>query len=80
MSPRSILLLALAAALLNAVAPAQDLQAQTTRTIQGVVKDSQTGEALPGAVVAIPGTALGGITNADGRFAIVGVPTTTAGT
>lgn len=49
-------------------------RAQTTRTVQGVVRDSLTGEVLSGAILAIPGTSIGALTNVDGRFTIVGVP------
>ncbi len=38
--------------------------------IQGVVRDSQTGDALPGANVTVVKTSLGGSTDVDGRYTI----------
>jgi TonB-dependent receptor len=43
-------------------------------TIQGVVRDSQTGDALPGANVTLVKTSLGASTDVDGRFTIRDVP------
>ncbi len=43
-------------------------------TIEGVVKDSRTGEALPGANVILTGTALGGASDFNGRYVIHNVP------
>ncbi len=48
--------------------------AQTTGKIVGVVRDVQTGEALPGANVVIEGTLLGAATDIDGYFVILRVP------
>jgi len=43
-------------------------------TIRGGVADSVTHEALVGANVYIPGTALGGVTDREGKFVIYRVP------
>jgi hypothetical protein len=48
--------------------------AQTTGKIVGVVRDTQTEEALPGANVVIEGTMLGAATDTDGYFVILRVP------
>ncbi len=48
--------------------------AQGSATITGIVKDSQTGEALPGANVTLVKTSLGASTDVDGRYAIRDVP------
>ncbi|WP_258105693.1 TonB-dependent receptor [Marinoscillum sp. MHG1-6] len=39
-----------------------------SRTIQGVVRDSDTGELLPGATIALKGTTEGTITDIEGQF------------
>lgn len=53
----------------------QDIVAQSTKqNITGVVKDAQSGEALPYANVMIRGTKWGTATNTDGYFVLVGVP------
>ncbi|MCK9203415.1 MAG: TonB-dependent receptor [Bacteroidales bacterium] len=46
--------------------------------LTGVVKDKQTGEALPFANVGVKGTALGTYTNADGYFTLINIPTDTS--
>ncbi|UCE05083.1 MAG: carboxypeptidase-like regulatory domain-containing protein, partial [bacterium] len=46
----------------------------STGKITGVVIDSQTKEALPGANVMIQGTLKGAATDTEGRFFIIGVP------
>jgi TonB-dependent receptor len=43
-------------------------------TISGVVRDSQTGDALPGANVMLVKTSLGASTDVDGRFTIRDIP------
>ena len=43
-------------------------------TVKGIVKDAQTGDALPGANVLLVGTSLGAATDLDGRFTVVNVP------
>lgn len=43
-------------------------------TIEGHVKDAQTGEALPGATVLLLGTSMGSATDLSGRFIIRDVP------
>jgi len=48
--------------------------AQQTGTIQGTISDAQTVRPLSGVQVSIPGTPLGTLTNAQGRFQIVNVP------
>jgi TonB-dependent receptor len=47
---------------------------QRSATISGQVKDSQTGEPLPGANVMLVKTSLGASTDVDGRFTIRDVP------
>jgi len=47
-------------------------------TLSGVVRDKQTGEALPFANVGVKGTVLGTFTNADGYFTLVNVPSDTS--
>jgi TonB-linked SusC/RagA family outer membrane protein len=61
---------AAAVALALTVAP---LVAQTG-TITGVVTDAQTGEALVGAQMVIPGTNIGALTNQTGRYLILNAP------
>jgi len=48
--------------------------AQTGLTIEGVVKDANTGEALPGANVFLVGTSFGASTDIHGHYAIRNVP------
>ena len=48
--------------------------AQRSGTISGVVRDSQTGEALPGANVMLVKTSFGASTDVDGKYAIREVP------
>ena len=50
------------------------LEAQDTRTIQGVVRDSVNGEAIVHAAVQITATGHQVNTNADGFFTVVGAP------
>lgn len=45
-----------------------------TSKVEGVVRDSDTGEPLQGAQVVIEGTRLGNVTNADGYYFILNVP------
>ena len=54
---------------------ATDLSAQGTTTgkISGRVLDAKTKESLPGATVAVEGTRLGAITDADGEYVILGL-------
>ena len=71
-------------ALLLFVAPlfllAPEAAAQTTGTITGTVTDSVTGRGIAGAQVAVSGTAvrIGTISDADGRFTLLGVAAGTA--
>ncbi|MEM9673508.1 MAG: carboxypeptidase-like regulatory domain-containing protein, partial [Bacteroidota bacterium] len=46
-------------------------------TITGRVTDEQTGEPLPGATVTIRGTSIGSVTNLNGNYTLVQVPTGT---
>ncbi len=48
--------------------------AQTSGKVAGVVKDGQTGEALPGANVMIEGSTLGAATDTKGYYMILRVP------
>ena len=50
------------------------LLAGTTGKITGVIKDKQTGEALPGVAVRLAGTNIGASTGPDGRYTIINVP------
>jgi len=50
------------------------LFAGTTGKIEGVVKDSETGEPLPGVNVIIEGTTIGAATNISGYYYIINVP------
>ncbi|MBW3553255.1 MAG: SusC/RagA family TonB-linked outer membrane protein [Gemmatimonadetes bacterium] len=68
---RAPLILALAALLW--MLPA-GLIAQQTGTIQGTVTDAESLRPLAGVQLQVVGTRLGGLTNADGRFMITGVP------
>lgn len=47
-------------------------------TLSGTIRDAKTGESLPGVNVRINGTLTGTITNADGFFALLEVPTDTS--
>ena len=59
-------------ALMAVFAPAAE--AQTGGRIIGVVTDGQSGQALAEVQVYIPGTGLGALTRANGRFIILNVP------
>ena len=48
-----------------------DVYAGTTGKIQGVVRDAQTGEALPGANVVLEGTKRGATTDVNGYYLIL---------
>jgi len=48
--------------------------AQRSATISGTIKDSQTGEALPGANVTLVKTSLGASTDIEGKYAVREVP------
>ncbi|HEY5551528.1 MAG TPA: carboxypeptidase-like regulatory domain-containing protein, partial [Opitutaceae bacterium] len=58
----------------SADAPPADSSARATGAIVGVVFDSDTGRALQGAIVSIPGTGYSDYTDAMGRFGLFGVP------
>ena len=47
-------------------------------TVYGVIRDALTGESLPNALVRVEGANSGTISNKDGYFALVGVPTDTS--
>ena len=49
------------------------VSAQTTGKLTGLVTDGATGESLPGVNVVIDGTFQGGVTDAEGRYVIIGV-------
>jgi len=51
-----------------------EIFAGTTGKIAGAVKDSETGEGLPGVNVIIEGTTLGAGTDADGTYIILNIP------
>ena len=48
--------------------------AEVTGKIAGTVKDTQTGEGLPGVNVVVEGTMIGAVTNPDGYYSIINVP------
>ena len=70
--PRTALL-GLGAALFAAAA--SPLAGQVGATLRGVVRSGMTGEALSGAAVRIVGTRAMTVTDDDGRYAILSVPT-----
>ncbi len=47
---------------------------QNTGKLAGQVLDTETGEALPGASIALAGTQVGTISDIDGNYFIIGVP------
>ena len=51
------------------------LAAQETGNLEGVVKDSKTGESLPGVNIILKGTYYGAATNIEGKFRINGINT-----
>ena len=53
------------------VVQGSDVYAGTTGKIQGVVRDAQTGETLPGANVVLEGTKRGATTDVNGYYAIL---------
>ncbi len=67
--------LAAAVAVAMASAGAEQAEAQQTGTVQGVVVEAVTGRPLPGAQVSIQGTPVGTLTNPQGRFQLLNVPT-----
>lgn len=70
---RSGILVLVASALALAFLPATLASAGTTGKIAGTVADAKTGQPLVAATVQVEGTALGGITNADGKYFIINV-------
>ncbi len=46
----------------------------TTGKVSGIIKDTETGDALPGANVLLEGTTMGGATDLDGYFFIMNIP------
>ena len=48
--------------------------AQTGTTLQGIIQDAQTGEALPGANVLLVGTAFGASSDISGKYVVHNVP------
>ncbi|MEI6947736.1 TonB-dependent receptor [Paraflavisolibacter sp. H34] len=52
----------------------RSLQAQQSQTVKGLVLDRASEKPLQGATVSLQGTALATLTNAEGRFALAGVP------
>ncbi|MFA6167453.1 MAG: TonB-dependent receptor [Gemmatimonadaceae bacterium] len=65
--------LCVAAAVTASTAP--HVLAQAARSITGVVQDSTSGEKIAFATTYIAGTRFATMTNADGRFALLGAPT-----
>ena len=62
-------------AILLAAFAAGPLDAQQTGTVTGEVRDNVTGQPINGVQITVVGTAIGGVSDARGRFAIRGVPT-----
>ncbi|NUM81845.1 carboxypeptidase-like regulatory domain-containing protein, partial [bacterium] len=50
------------------------LFAGTNGKVTGIVKDKETGDALPGVNIILDGTTMGAATNAQGEFTIINVP------
>src|SRR5690606_10740969 len=67
----ALVLALVATAALTSTSPAQQ---EATGRITGVVTDSTTGQPLSAVSVAVEGTRLGGLTNAEGRYTIERVP------
>ena len=59
---------------LAAILIASSALAQGTSTIEGTVKDAQTGDFLPGANVVVAGTSLGASSDISGKYVIHSVP------
>src|SRR3989454_3571808 len=59
---------------LGALLVAPPLLAQQTAAVQGTVTDGASGAPISGAVVAIVGTTLQGVTNVLGNYRIAGIP------
>ena len=76
-SCRSVCGCLLAIALVLGGAGGMEAAAQTG-TIDGSVVDSETGEAVPGAVITVEGTSIRATANVVGRFRLTGVPAGTA--
>ncbi len=79
MNPRNppnhrLLLLSILFLFASPIVPRSPLQAQSTRTIQGVVRDSVNGETIVHAAIQIVGTPLVVNSNTDGFFTLVGAP------
>jgi TonB-linked SusC/RagA family outer membrane protein len=66
--------LSLAGALALGLWATQPAFAQQTGTIQGTIVEVATNQPLSGVQVSIPGTPLGTLTNAQGRFQLLNVP------
>ena len=56
---------------------AASVHSQSAPAFSGRVVDAATGDALPGAAVALPSLSRGVIAGADGRFSMAGVPADT---
>ena len=50
---------------------------RAARTLSGIVKEVGSGETLPNAIVLIPSTGQGTVTNQDGYFTLFGIPSDT---
>ena len=61
-------------AMLLAAVSGNSASAQSSGTVSGLIRDSQTGEPLPGANVMLAKTSLGASTDVDGKYAISDVP------
>ena len=48
--------------------------AQKTGTLSGVIRDSQTGDVLPGANVLLPGTGMGATSDIAGKYIVRSIP------
>lgn len=50
------------------------MAAQTSKKVSGVVTAEEDGQPIVGASVLVKGTSIGAITDVDGRFSIINVP------
>jgi TonB-dependent receptor len=64
----------LAASITAMLLPGETARTATAVSIEGTVKDAQTGEALPGANVVLAGTTLGASSDIHGKYTIRNVP------
>jgi hypothetical protein len=61
-------------AVLALLATPSEMRGQQSRTLQGIVRDSLSGETIPNAAVSVQNQRASTLTNFDGRFTLLGVP------